>query len=219
MSSSQGITDQGGGVTITGSVGLVAGDIVGHDKVGLDEEKLVAILEARGVVQAAETAGLQRRVIITLAARLRPEERLNFDQAVAELERAVETALEVIKRGQQGANEDDFVDAVLAVAAKRTKNDDFDGAAQAVDDALAELDKQATEQRRKRIVILEAAVRQHTLRRDAVAVAVRIELLVAADQPSDRPAWLAEVRQRVNAYYEDGATKSINFSLLVAIEL
>jgi hypothetical protein len=51
------MTGQGGSVTITGSVGSVR-DIVGRDKIGLDEEKLVAILEARGIVRAAETAGL-----------------------------------------------------------------------------------------------------------------------------------------------------------------
>ena len=59
------------------------------------------------------------------------------------------------------------------------------GAAQALDDALAELDQQEVEQReaarRKRVVFLEAAVEQHTLRRDANAVAVRVEMLVALD--------------------------------------
>jgi hypothetical protein len=214
----------GGGVTITGSVGSVAGDIVGRDKVvGLDEERLVAFLETRGIVQAAETAGLQRRVIITLATRLRPEERLDFDQAVAELERAVETALDVIKRGQQGTDEDDFVNTVLAKVADRTKNDDLDGAAQELDDALAELARQEAEQReaarRKRTLFLEAAVEQHTLRRDAVAVAARIEMLVGLDQPTERPAWLPEFRERFDALYEEGQTKGINFSLSVAIEL
>ena len=34
------------GVSIRGAVGTVAGDIVGRDKIGLDEEKLVAVLEA-----------------------------------------------------------------------------------------------------------------------------------------------------------------------------
>jgi hypothetical protein len=216
------VTGQGGGITIAGSVGSVAGDIIGGNK-GLDAEELLAVLEARGVVHTAGIAGLQRRVIITLAARLRPEESLDFEQAVAELERAVEIALDVIKRGQRGVNEDDFVAAVLAEVADRTKNDDLDGAAQALDAALGELDRQQAEQREaarhKRIVFLEAAVEQHTLRRDAVAVAERIEMLAALDQPTERPAWLVAFRQRVDAFYEDGATKGINFSLLVAIEL
>ena len=100
---------------------------------------MVSVLEARGIIQAGETAGLQRRVIITLATRLRPEERLDFDQAVTELERSVEIALDVIQRGQRGADEDDFVNTVLAWVADKTKNHDLDGAAQAFDDALAEV--------------------------------------------------------------------------------
>lgn len=83
--------------------GVIKGDIVGRDKIGLDEGQLVSFLEARGVVLAAETAGLQRRVVIALAQRLRPTEPLDYEQAVTELERAVEIALEVIsgERGEQ----------------------------------------------------------------------------------------------------------------------
>jgi hypothetical protein len=38
-----------------------------HLSVGLDEEKLVDALAAKGLLQLAETVGLQRRVIINLA--------------------------------------------------------------------------------------------------------------------------------------------------------
>ena len=63
---------------------------------------MVDVLEARGIVQTVETVGLQRHVIIMLAERLRPEERLDFDQAIAELKHAVDIALDVIKRGERG---------------------------------------------------------------------------------------------------------------------
>ena len=211
------------GVAISGFVGSVGGDLVGGNK-GLNEEQLVAVLAARGLLQPAENAGLQRWVIINLAARLRSSgEPLDFEQAVTELERAVEIALDVIRRGQRGSNEGDFVRAVLAEVANKTKSDDLEGAVQALDDAFAELDRQEAEQRqatqRKRVVFLEAAVAQHTLRRDAQAVAVQIERLVALEQPTDRPAWLPAFRQRLNAFQEEGETEGINFSLLVAIEL
>ncbi len=190
--------------------------------VGLDEEKLVAVLEARGHVQTAELAGLQRRVIIGLARSLKREVS-DFDQAVAELERAVEIALEVIARGERGTNTDELVDKVLSQIAEKTRHEDFDGGARAVDDALAELDRREAEERdaarRARVALLEAGVRQDTLRRDAVAVAGRIAALVAVPQPTDRPAWLPEFRKHCDAYYEDGDAKGINFSLSVAIEL
>jgi len=66
---------------------------VGRDKTtiyGLTAEGVVAALDARGVLQNAETSGLQRRVIIMLAQRLKPDEGLNFEQALVELERGCE---------------------------------------------------------------------------------------------------------------------------------
>jgi hypothetical protein len=211
--------------SVVGGADFVGSTVgVGGIKVGLDEEQLVEVLAARGLLQHAESAGLQRRAIINLASRLRSSgEQLDFEQAVTELERAVEIALDVVRHGQRGSNGDDFVGAVLGEVANRTKSDDLDGAARALDDALAEFDRQGAEQReaarRKRVVFLEAAVVQHTLRRDAQAVAARIEMLVALDQPTDRPAWLPAFRQRLDAFRAEGETKGINFSLLVAIEL
>jgi tetratricopeptide (TPR) repeat protein len=52
-----------------------------------------------------------------------------------------------------------------------------------------------------------------------VAVARRIELIVAVDQPTDRPAWLPDFQKRYDTFQADGETKGINFSLLIAIEL
>ena len=119
MNSSPEASGQQWGVNISGAVGSVGGDIVGRDKIGLDEEKLVAVLEAKGALLAAEMVGLQRRTVIMLAQRLKPHERLDFDQALTELERAVKVAIDVIARGVQGTDEDDFVSAVLARVERR----------------------------------------------------------------------------------------------------
>src|ERR1700730_18845170 len=82
-------------------------------KVGFTIEELVATLEAKGLLVASELAGLQRRTIIALARRLKTDV-LDFRQAVTELERAVEIALDVIARGERGTNDDAFVNTVLA---------------------------------------------------------------------------------------------------------
>ena len=161
-------------------------------------------------------AGLQRRTIITLAQRLKPAERLDFEQAVTELERAVEVALDVIAKGERGTNDDAFVNTVLARVAERVRSDDLDGGAQAIDAALAEIE---AGYRRSQTTLLEEGLKVDTLRRDAAAVARRIEMLVAVDHPTDRPAWLPEFRARWDAFTADGETRGINFSLSVAIEL
>jgi hypothetical protein len=183
--------------------------------VGPTAEQLVAALDARGLLQASELAGLQRRTIINLAHRLKPEV-LDFEQAVTELERAVEVALDVIAAGERGTNDDAFVNAVVAQVAEKVRNDDLDGGAVTIDEALAELE---TKHRRSQLVLLEEGVKVDTLRRDAVAVARRIEAIVSTDHPSNRPAWLPEFQARYDEFQVDGNAKGINFSLAVAIEL
>src|SRR4029077_9987495 len=129
---------------------------------------------------------------------------------------AVDIALDVIQRGERGTSDDALVNAVLARVAERIQVDDLDGGANAIDTALADL---AAGFRRAQVALLEEGIRVDILRRDAVAVAGRIELLVAVNQPPDRPARLPEFRERYDTFQIDGETKGINFSLSVAIEL
>ena len=182
-------------------------------------DKLLAALDTR----RAAAAGLERQAIVNIARRLRPNEALDFEQALIELERAVEIALDVIARGERGANLGEFDDAVLAEVAEKTKVGEFDSAARMIDEALTELDHREAERRdafsRSRVAFLEAGVEQDILRRDAPAVARRIETIVAAQYPDDHPAWSSAFREQYDRYYEEGDTKGINFSLAVAIEL
>ena len=178
---------QSGGVSIPGTVSYVAGDIVGGNKItyGPTAEELVAVLEAKGVLRTAETAGLERQTIIKLAQRLKPEV-LEFDQAVRELEHVVVIARDVIARGERGTNHDAFVNAVLARVAEKTRSGDLDDGASTIDTGLAELD---AAHRRARIALLEEGVKVDILRHDAIAVVRRIEMLVATDHLTERPAW------------------------------
>jgi hypothetical protein len=114
-------------------------------------DELVQALEAKGLLHGAELAGLQRRTVVKLAQRFEPAVLDDFNQAVDELERAVELALEVIARGERGADEDAFVNTVLRRVADRVKADDFDGAASTIDAALAELD---AEHRQRKVALL-----------------------------------------------------------------
>ena len=223
MSSSADMSGQRGGLGISGSVESVR-DMVGRDKVGRDNivnnygattDQLVAAM-SREVARSAEAAGMQRGLIIMLAQRLKPEERLDFDLAVRELERAVEVALEVIATGESGSNDDAFVDRVLARVSERIRNNDLDGGVRSVDEALAELDDQ---HRRSKVRLLEEGVKLDILRRDAPSLARRIELVVAIEHASDRPAWQPAFRARYDEFRAEGETRGINFSLVVAIEL
>jgi tetratricopeptide (TPR) repeat protein len=186
-------------------------------------EKLLAALDARGETRKAESAGLERRTLFALAQRLRPEETLDLERAIVELEKAVEIALEAIARGQRGTNEGEFVDHVLSRLAELTKQGAFDEGAREVDAALAELDRRRAEQeeafRRQRRALLEAGVEQDSLRRDAAAVARRLEVIAAQEHPGERPAWTKTFRESWDRYYEEGLQKGVNFSLEIAIAL
>ncbi len=77
--------DQGGGINNPGTMNTGGGHVVGRDLTinhGPSAEDVVAALEKRGVLQTAETGGLQRRMVVMLAQRLKPAERLDFEQAI-----------------------------------------------------------------------------------------------------------------------------------------
>ena len=182
--------------------------------------RIVAELDARGVGHRAAEAGLERQAMLRLAGRLKPDEMLDFDQAVAEVEHAVDVALQVIARGERVGNLDAFVRDVLRSLVETTRVGEFDRGARAVDDALRDLDRREAEQRvatrRSRVALLEAGIEQDTLRRDAASVARRIEMLVAAEGAGGRAVWSPMFRQRWDALFEEGRDKGLNFSLEVA---
>ena len=224
--------------------GVAAGDSIidSEIKIGLDEEemarlldagldrvqgeivgKLLSALDARGETARAGEAGIERATIVKLAARLKPEERLDFDQAVVELTAAVETAIEVAERGARGTNYDDeLVDAVLARIAERTKGGDFDGAAKEADDGFAEWERAEAARReasvRSGVALLEAGVEQDKLRRDPVSAARRVERIVALEY-HDAAARFAALRERQEAFYLEGRDKGVANDLLISIEI
>jgi tetratricopeptide (TPR) repeat protein len=185
--------------------------------------KLLAELDHRGLLVAAASGGLERGIIAKLAKRLKPDEALDFDQAVAALENAVGIALDSIARGERGTNQDQFVNAVLERIAQQTKDGEFDKAAKEVDAALVELDRREIEQRealqRSRIALLEAGIEQDTLRRDALAVAQRVERIAATEEPDDSARRFAALRRRQDMFDNEGRDKGLNFSSEVAIEV
>jgi tetratricopeptide (TPR) repeat protein len=185
-------------------------------------EQVVALLGKQEIAKATE-AGLERSTILELARRLKPGEIADFDQAVKELENAVGIALNVIAKGERGSNQEAFVEDVLKRLAETTKTGDFDSGAKAVDEALAELDRQEEERRqslrRSRETLLEAGVEQDLLRRDPAAVARRIESIAGLDATDGNPVWSQKYRERFDAFDAEGGEKGINLSLEVAIEL
>ncbi|MGB9367117.1 MAG: tetratricopeptide repeat protein [Xanthobacteraceae bacterium] len=188
-----------------------------------DVKKLLAAFEARGGVEKAETGGLERQAVVDLAGRLKPDEALDFDRAMVELEGAVNVALNVIAKGERGTNQGDFINAVLTRVADQTKAGRFDQAAKEVDAALIELAQHEIEHReeihRSRLTLLQAGIDQDILRRDAVSVARRIQETVELEHPDNPTAWFEGLAKKHRESWIEGRNKGTNFSLEIAAEI
>lgn len=165
----------------------------------------------------------QLRVKAKLARQLKLDEALDFERSVKELENAVALALETIARGKRGTNEGEFVNAALKRVAEQTKAGEFERPTKEVDTALAELDRRDIEQRdamqRSRIALLEAGIEQDILRRDAPAVARRVERIAVTEEPDDPARRFTALRRRRDIFYIEGRDRGRNFSQQIAIKI
>jgi hypothetical protein len=198
--------------------------------------QVARLVEAsRPVARAAEVEGVREQAIIALAQRI-AEQVEDFDQAMRELERAVEIAIEVQHEGRNGTNLGDFVHHVLQRLAALSADGRYDEAALAADDAFtawqaeearlqrAEAERRLAEAERQRaakqqgIVILRAGLNQDLLRRNAASAARRIADIIDLETP-DPAARFGALRAAQDEWYVRGYDKGLNLDLEVAIEV
>lgn len=187
-----------------------------------DIERVVDELVRQGVVKRAEDAGIETSVVASLAARLKPTQKLDFAQAVVEVSHAVDIAISVANEGSSGSS-DQLVDEVLKRIADKTKANDPSGATREAEDGFARWEKQEAERRANAtaagVTLLEAALKTDLLRFDAAAAAGRVEK-VSSLQHGDNPKALFDaVRARQHQFDAEGSDKGINFPLQVAIAI
>ena len=187
-----------------------------------DIEQVVDELVRQGVVKRAEDAGIETSVVASLAARLKPTQKLDFAQAVVEVSHAVDIAISVANEGSSGSS-DQLVDEVLKRIADKTKANDPSGATREAEDGFARWEKQEAERRANAtaagVTLLEAALKTDLLRFDAAAAAGRVEK-VSSLQHGDNPKALFDaVRARQHQFDAEGSDKGINFPLQVAIAI
>ena len=166
---------------------------------------------------------LGREKMLLLAQSLTADAVTNLDHAHAELKPVIEAYMEAKTRPAFVRNQGDFLPAVLERIARFNEADDFDAGRREVDAALADLARQSGKrhaaERRQREELMEAGIRQDTIRTDAEGVARWEEALVTLRHTAKRPTWTAPYRQRWNDYYKQGDEGGNNFALLVAIAM
>jgi tetratricopeptide (TPR) repeat protein len=174
------------------------------------------------VVKRAEDAGIETSVIVSLAARLKPSQKLDFAQAVVEVSHAVDIAMNVVVEGSSGSS-DQLVDEVLKRIAAKTKANDPAGATREAEDGFARWEKQEADRRANAtatgVALLEAALKTDLLRFDAVAGAERVEKIASIQHENDPKALFDAVRARYEEFSVEGQGKGVNFSLDVAISI
>ena len=201
---------------------LIASHVEIHCLSKEDIARVVDELVRQGVVRRAEDAGIETPVIASLAARLKPTQKLDFAEAVVEVSHAVDLAMKVVAEGSSGSS-DQLVDEVLKRIAERTKANDPAGATREAEEGFARWQKQETERRASAaatgVTLLEAALKTDLLRFDATAAAKRVEKIASLQHEDDPKALFEALRARRHQFYAEGRDKGVNFSLEVAIAI
>lgn len=201
-------------------------------------DEIIARLEASGFLRRAESEGLERRAILAIAGKLKPDEVLDFDRAIREIENAVDVALDVIRRNERGSNLDAFVNEVLARVSRQMQAGHLDASSCEIDTALLELERREREDsaallhefeqrsreseekhRQNRLTLLDAGVKQDFIRRDVPSLVRRVEAIAALVEPEEDPVWSATYQQWLHRYLSDGKARAQNLALEVAIAL
>ena len=187
-----------------------------------DVARVVAEVRRQDAGRRAEDVGIETSVIASLAARLKPTQKLDFAQAVVEVSHAVDIAVKIVAEGTR-ASGDQLVDEVQRRIAERTKANDPVGATRAAEEGFARWEKQEAERRAKEmasgVALLEAALQTDLLRFDAAGAAARVEKIVSLQHENDPKALFAALRAREDQFDVEGSDKGVNFSLQVAIAI
>lgn len=163
-------------------LGLVAAPDCRPKKKELTEavRALVSGLE-REKARAPSAAGILEKAIIFLAQRISADTD-TFEQALSELENAVDIAIGMQKRGTTPSDSGAFFDEVLQEVARLAGADALEEATLAVDDALAGLDSTEEAIRVARIDLLRSGTDTDLLRRDVPSAVGRILQRVALEE-------------------------------------
>ncbi len=176
---------------------------------------LIQELEKRGNFRRARDHHIEA-VIIQIAKRIsrRVED---FDQALKELDRAVDIAIEAEEAGERGSNLGAFVDDILKRVAERMRADDLDGASEVAEAGLAEWREKQAEMQAQGLRLLDTARDQALLRGDAAAAARHIAERV--DMEGGEGSRFERLRAHFLEWFECGSDKGVNLDLAVSVEL
>jgi tetratricopeptide (TPR) repeat protein len=189
-----------------------------------DFARLEALILQTPNAPAARASGITDAALIELARRISADIS-DPQQAFRELENAVGIAIRVQQEGRQRSNLGAFVDEMLARVATLAATGAYDEAAAAIDAALAReaeearlLEERRQESRARSLRLLDVAIEQDLLRRDADSAAERLVRKAEIELP-EGVSLFHHLRAIQDDWYERGRDKGLNLDLEVSIAL
>lgn len=184
--------------------------------------KVVEKLMERRVGFGSGRDHIDSSTIIALARRLRPELEMDCEQAVNELEKAVDALCSTVAASAAEHESSDPIDKVIDRVVELNSARNFDAATNELAAALgAEIESELLEaeaRRGKRRKLHQALLNQAIMRFDAVAAAAHIEAITQIDCKDQ--ADLPELRRAAQAnFLREGSDHGILLSLEIAVEL
>ena len=176
--------------------------------------ELTAQLAKMQETRAARESGVSEKALIRLVHPI-AEDVEDTAQALIELANAVTIAARVQQECRHGSNLGDFLDEVLRRRAELSAAGEHSAAISEIDGALA---REEAESSARRVRLLNAAVDEHLLQRDAVGAAARIAARVNAET-TDPTARFSSLFREQNTWVTRGRDRGLNLDLDVAIQL
>ena len=187
------------------------------DDLAKSRENTVEILMLVRELHATKQTTVHQDTIIAMARKIRPNV-ASREQALIELEAAVDLAAERQARGEAGSNVDEFVDAVLKELNRLTRQGELAQAASEADRAVAVYEDRIAREQAGFGMVLQAAIDQHKLNYDPEGVAKYLARQLTLETP-DASQRFAELRAVQDEYYVRGRDKGINLDLAISIAL
>ena len=174
------------------------------------------LLLVRELHQVKQTT-VHQDTILAIARKIRPRVETR-EQALIELESAVDKAAEMEAAGERGSNVDGFVDTVLTRLRTLTRQGALDDAVAEANRAIADCDARIDREQAGLAAVLRAAITQHELAFDAAGAAEKIVRLTLLET-ADRGLQIDKLHEIWLGYFNRGRERASILELQISVHL
>ena len=176
-------------------------------------EILILVRELHQVKQTT----VHQDTILAIARKIRPKVETR-EQALIELERAVDKAAEMETAGERGSNVDGFADEILSRLRTLTRQGALDDAVAEANRAIVDCEARVEREQAGFAAVLRAAINQHELAFDAAGAAEKIVRLTLLETPDLLPQ-IDRLREIWLGFHNRGREHGSILDLQISVQL